>query len=484
MGRALRASQRRQHRELRHSMVRARQRNMAARMSSDTQSRTTEISPVSRGPLAAVPAAELHVVHPRALAATIAVRDAQVVLGRRASDDGVPALLHGLVSRRHFAFEWDRRQRCHFGTDLGSQNGSWVDGRPVQTRIPIADGSVIRVGAVLAVYESAPAWDAGAEIISCEAIPGNSGAARRLRAEVARAARDPGAVLLCGPTGAGKEFVAQELHRASGRSGLLVAVNCAALAPELMESELFGHVRGAFSGAHSDHPGLFRAAQGGTLLLDEIGELPLLLQPKLLRALQDKRIRPVGATRDVAVDVRIVASTHRELAQMVESGEFRRDLRARLALWEIHVPALAQRRSDLFLWLERLHARWQRERGLPPSPLPDLDPRAAEALLLLDWPENLRGVQRLVHELGGSADARGAIGRAELPRWLFRDAAPRTAPASTPVVQASRPPVPSPEEFAAAYDRCRGSVRAMAQHFQRDRRQIYRWLTAHGLSRT
>jgi transcriptional regulator with GAF, ATPase, and Fis domain len=434
------------------------------------------------------PRAALRLVHPPALARTIALREHRVTLGSHPEHhgaQGAPAILQVGVARSHLAIEWDRASGRHVGVDLGSSTGSAVDGVPAAIRRPLEDGSVLRLGPVLLVYER---WDddwssAERTPVSPEAVPGDSPAARRLRLDVAQVASDPSPVLVIGATGTGKESIASEIHRLSGRRGKLVAVNCAALSPQLIDSQLFGHVKGAFTGAHDDQPGLFRAAQGGTLMLDEIGELPLELQPKLLRVLQERVVLPVGAARPVPIDVRVVAATNRDLSAVVDGGGFRRDLYARLSLWEIRVPALRHRRGDLFLWIERLHRRFCLERGLPSAPAPAFDPAAAERLLLGEWPENLRGIDRLVHALGRRILAGETITTAALPAWL-RTEASVSAPAAAghpPPPARSRPPVPGADELRAILAERQGSVRATARHFGRDRRQIYRWIQAFGL---
>src|SRR5690606_21362403 len=208
-----------------------------------------------------------------------------------------------------------------------------------------------------------------APTVSYEALPGTSMPAQRLRAAVAAAASDRAPVLVLGETGVGKEKIAAELHRLSGRQGPLVAVNCAALSAQLIESQLFGHVRGAFTGATQERAGLFRAATGGTLFLDELGEMPLELQPKLLRAVELGEVVAVGSTQPHRVDVRLIAATNRSLTDEVVAGRFRRDLYARLALWEIAAPPLRSRRADIIDWIDRLHRLWWEPRGEPPAPL-------------------------------------------------------------------------------------------------------------------
>ncbi|MEF1220745.1 sigma-54 factor interaction domain-containing protein, partial [Photobacterium damselae] len=174
-------------------------------------------------------------------------------------------------------------------------------------------------------------------------IIGDAASTQRMKKMIAQVAPSLAAVLVEGESGTGKELVARALHQLSKRSGPFVPLNCGAIAPDLLESELFGHVSGAFTGAKKAREGLFRVANNGTLFLDEIGEMPLSMQSSLLRALEQKAIRPVGADREMAVDVRIVAATNRNLKEEVEAGRFRRDLYYRLNVLTIELPALRER---------------------------------------------------------------------------------------------------------------------------------------------
>lgn len=201
-------------------------------------------------------------------------------------------------------------------------------------------------------------------------------------------------VLIRGESGTGKELAARALHRESHRAdGPFLAVNCAALSPTLLESELFGHVKGAFTGAIKDRPGLFRQADGGTLFLDEVAELPLDLQAKLLRVLQERTFTPVGGSDSIAVDLRIVAATHRALRQKVRAGEFREDLMYRLRVVPIYLPPLRERRGDVELLL-RQFIHQHNERG--PRRIRAIDPDVMRALLDHDWPGNVRELLNVV----------------------------------------------------------------------------------------
>ena len=203
-------------------------------------------------------------------------------------------------------------------------------------------------------------------------------------------------VLIYGESGTGKELFAKAIHLASSRAaGPFLAVNCAAIPENLLESELFGHARGAFSGAVVAHRGLFQAAQGGTLFLDEIGDMPLALQAKLLRALQDRAVRPVGSTEMVPVDVRIVSATHRDLSESISGGTFRPDLFYRLNVMSLALPQLAERREDIPLlcahFVEKLAERYRK-------PARTFSPDAMEQLVNASWPGNVRQLLNVVEQ--------------------------------------------------------------------------------------
>lgn len=223
---------------------------------------------------------------------------------------------------------------------------------------------------------------------------GESAPMRRLCGLMARVADSDTSVLITGETGTGKEIVARALHRASRRaSAPFVALNCAALPEALLESELFGHVKGAFTDAKSARRGLFQQADGGTLLLDELGALPLSLQPKLLRALQERCIRPVGAEQEIPVDVRIVAATNRDLETAAENGEFREDLLFRVNVVHLELPPLRARGADVLLLAQHFIRVFASRSG---KPVVGLSSAAAQKLLDYSWPGNVRELQNCV----------------------------------------------------------------------------------------
>ncbi len=261
------------------------------------------------------------------------------------------------VSRRHFEV------RLLAGeirvVDLGSTNGTSIDGVSIVDAFATA-GSLVRVGktALRVATVDAPIVVPLSSRESFGALLGKSVAMRSVFALLERAARTDATVLIEGETGTGKELVAEALHHESSRrEGPFVVVDCGSIPRELVESELFGHVRGAFTGASSDRRGLFEEADGGTLFLDELGELPLDLQPKLLRALERREVRRVGSQQPVRIDVRVVAATNRDLAVEVNRGRFREDLFHRLAVVRVRLPPLRQRREDLPMLVEHFARR-------------------------------------------------------------------------------------------------------------------------------
>ena len=227
-----------------------------------------------------------------------------------------------------------------------------------------------------------------------EGFVGCSDAMNRLCQMIKRVAAMPSTVLLQGESGVGKEVAARALHSMSPRAQRpFVPVNCGAISPELIESELFGHAKGAFTGASEAHHGLFYYARGGTLFLDELAELPLPMQAKLLRVLEDRMIRPVGSTREIPVDIRIVAATNRNLADEARQGRFRQDLFYRLDVVNIVIPPLRQRREDILPLAKHFAAQLASHLGLPAVPLDD---DIVARLQTYDWPGNVRELKNLV----------------------------------------------------------------------------------------
>ncbi len=223
---------------------------------------------------------------------------------------------------------------------------------------------------------------------------GESAAMQRLRKQVTKMARSQAPVYISGGSGSGKEVVARAIHEQGPRStGPFVPVNCGAIPSELMESEFFGHRKGSFTGASSDKEGLFQAANGGTLFLDEVADLPLPMQVKLLRAIQEKAIRPVGSQQESAIDVRLLSATHKDLARLVEAGDFRQDLYYRINVIELKVPSLKERAEDIPLFVAEMLARLAREYGGEP---PEVSTAAMDALKSYSFPGNVRELENIL----------------------------------------------------------------------------------------
>ena len=313
----------------------------------------------------------------------------QVYVG--SSPDGDLCLNDGTVSRRHCRIDADLRG--YVLIDLDSKNGTRVDGVRVRQAY-LHDGATLRVGDTELVWRQQPE-EVEVHFSPSDrfgALRGAGLAMREVFAMLERVAPTDATVLVSGESGTGKELVAQELHaRSKRKSGPLVVFDCSAVPRELIESELFGHVKGAFTGATASRAGAFEQAQGGTLFLDELGELSLDLQPKLLRAIESRTVRPVGGTRSVKADVRIVAATNRDLGQEVEQGNFREDLYYRLAVIRVRLPPLRERPEDVPL----LVRHFLRELGSDPDRL-RVSYETMEQLRAHPWPGNVRELRNFI----------------------------------------------------------------------------------------
>lgn len=314
--------------------------------------------------------------------AALAVPDSGTVIGRGWLAEH--ALADTEVSGAHLRV--DRRGGVLRIADAGSRNGTWVNGARLGPRdlVTIEDGAVVRLGRTVFVFreELAGGFEPSPPV---GGLVGPYGL-RSVTEPLAGLARSrPGNVLVEGETGTGKELVARAAAAALGRETPFAAVNVAGVARGVFESQMFGHVAGAFSDARTASPGIVVAHEGGALFLDEIGELDLDLQAKLLRLLENREVLPVGAQRPVKVDVLVVAATNRDLEEMVESGRFRRDLFARLAMARLRIPPLRARCEDVFSV-----ARELAQRASQPLPPADVEVEAVERLLLSPWPNNVR----------------------------------------------------------------------------------------------
>jgi DNA-binding NtrC family response regulator len=377
--------------------------------------------------------------------------------------------------------------------DPESKNGAVVDG-VVTRRIAISDGALVELGHSFFAFRCAPVERGAPVDVGDAELPG-AAALHTYDGELAdqfitldRVAPTDVSLLLHGETGTGKEVVARAVHERSGRRGAFVAVNCGALPPALIEAELFGHRRGAFTGAVGERLGLVRSADGGTLFLDEVGELPVASQAAFLRVLQEREVVPVGVDRPVKVDVRLCAASWRNLEALIASGEFRRDLYARLFGLTVELPPLRRRRVDLGLLLRRVLAR------IPGGAEVRLAPAALRAVLRYDWPLNIRELEKSLAAAVALAND-GLIEAAHLPEPVRRgprvdDAAPaapvaRAAPAAhapaAPAVVPRAAPHELREQLVSLLTVHEGNVVAVSRALRTRRGQVYRWLERFGL---
>jgi DNA-binding NtrC family response regulator len=349
-------------------------------------------------PAAALTALYVIVHAPDGMQAITLADGDELVVGR--GEDAAIRVGGPEVSRAHAVIR--RRGAAVEIADLGSRNGTWLDGARLDRAARLVPGTFAHVGearlglAVCAETTSpaaAPRDDDPRPVAPAPLVVADP-AMRQLYADARRVARASCSVLVTGETGAGKELVAEHLHQASARArGPFVRLSCAAIPETLLEGELFGHERGAFTGADRRRAGWFEAAHGGTLFLDEIGELTPGTQAKLLRALESGRITRLGATDEVAVDVRVVCATHRDLAAAVQAGTFRADLYFRIASVILTVPPLRERPGEIALLAARFAQTAAARAGVP---APVIDPSAAALLLRHLWPGNVRELRNAI----------------------------------------------------------------------------------------
>lgn len=348
----------------------------------------------------------VHWIHPKP--ATTLLKQSTVVFGR--GDQCTTVLSGHRISRRHA--EIRRSGPLNILIDLASTNGVFVNGKRVD-RAVLKENDVVRLGDCVGVFATATTTANAAEAFG-EIAPGLYGG-MRLRAAyepLAKVARSRLPIVLEGETGTGKEVFARAVHIASGRESF-VAVNCAALPESLAEAELFGYRQGAFTGANRAQPGYVRAAENGTLLLDEIVELQLPIQAKLLRAVELGEVLSLGEHKPVTIDVRWIAAAQRPLAEAVEKGTFRSDLLARLDGLTVRILPLRERKEDILPlfshFLARENASFQ----------PTLSPRFVETLCLHDWPLNVRGLLQLAKRLAVLSGDEPRLRRSHLPEHMW-----------------------------------------------------------------
>ena len=401
--------------------------------------------------------------------------DRDLTLGREPGRGGL-VLDDGAVSRKHVRFVRHSQHSIVELVDCDSKNGCFVNALRTSRRY-LEPGDVVRVGETLFVVSAED--DAGEAADPLPEIVGRASTIVEMKGELVRIAPGSLPVLVLGETGTGKELVAKAVHRLSGRTGEFVPVNCAAIPEHLFESTFFGHRRGAFTGATEDSKGLLTKADGGTLLLDEVGELQAPAQAKLLRFLEDGMVRRVGDTRDVQVEVRIVASTNSDLHAEEARGRFRADLLARLEGFPVKLPALQDRRLDVPLLLDH----FAQERGVQKVAV---EPDALEALMAWEWKRNVRGLRTLVlrwcESVGEAGDSARSlcISTKHLPDEMTDGIKNRRkAPIPPPLEVEDRP---SEAELARVLRDHDFNIGRVAEFYGKHRKQIYRWMERYGIA--
>lgn len=366
------------------------------------------------------------------------------------------------LSRRHMELTRGRGGRWSV-EDLGSKNGVFVNGvRLAAGPRKLDDQDVIRAGHQIIVVEQTRLLSA--ESPSDPVLLGVSSAHRAALADLRNVATTDLSVLIEGDSGVGKELAARMIHRDSGRAGAFVPVNCAAIPANLAESILFGHRKGAFTGANAAAEGAFGAADGGTLFLDELAELPHGVQAKLLRALETRQFTPLGSARVEQSDVRFVAATNARLGERIAAGDFRMDLYARIAGYRIALPPLGQRRADVMTLLQYFIDQ------VDPDWKVSFHPLAVEALVLHPWPMNVRELRTVAQRMAVKWRAMSTLYATHIETVLQ----------PLQLDRASKTP-PDAETLVRLLSQHEGSVSRVAEALSKDRRQVYRWLRRHAI---
>lgn len=364
--------------------------------------------------------------------------------------------------------------------DAGSKNGTQVAGQPCTTPTELSDGDVIETGHTFFVFRASvppglPAQprDGGADADGLSLVTFVTGLARQFEL-LERVATSSLSVVILGETGTGKEVVARALHRLSGRTGAFVAINCGAIPATLIESELFGVKKGAFSGATEDRPGLFRAADGGTIFLDELGELPAQAQTALLRVLQENEVTPIGGVKPIAIDARVVTATHQPLEHLVEKTAFRSDLFARLAGLTVRLVPLRDRREDLGLIIASIVKRVARD-----AERVRFSRLAARALFAHPFSRNIRELEKALRLAIAIAPADAEIDLQHLPELMQEPGVDDDAESDEvePVITDDERKAKLIELLTAH----KGQVAVVARAMGKARMQIHRWIQRYEL---
>jgi transcriptional regulator with PAS, ATPase and Fis domain len=365
--------------------------------------------------------------------------------------------------------------------DLKSKNGSLVNGVRRERKL-LEDGDLLELGHT---FFSFRVVRGDAAELSPPLLPELTTLIPDIHRQFSRLGRASGtalSILLTGETGTGKEMLARAVHQLSRREGSFMAINCGALASSVLEVELFGVTKGAFTGAYRDRDGLIRAAHQGTLFLDEIGELPLASQSAFLRVLQEREVVPVGATQPIKVDFRLISATNRDLSALVARDAFRADLLSRISGFEVRVPSLRERREDLAILVPALIARHTKAGREPPR----VTPTALRAMLLYAWPMNVRELEKCLE--AAVALAEGAmIDVEDLPEAVRKASAISIARALLPAPIVMEPSDLKPseeqqrEELVGLLRSHRGNVSEVARALGKARNQVVRWMKRYSI---